>query len=170
MVYGNIEENKDVVDVLFMVIAGHGNVKSMTKYLRQKQNTISMKLTFLRKEKLVTKDKWNYNPNWNGLIKLFRNLLIYGVNKNSAYKEGFLDMSKKGFKDFEKYFPDSFIKNFLESYATNYLYFGVSQGLETPSLEKLADDTALHLWFLSLSKLEKNKSEVYRIEKRSSRV
>jgi len=155
MPYENMGENKDVVDVLFMVIAGHGNVKLMTKYLRQKQNTISMKLAFLRKEKLVVKDKWSYSPSWNGITKLFRELLIYGVNKNSAYKEGFPDMKKKDFKDFEKYFPDSFTRKFLESYAVSYLYFGVPQGLEPPSLEKLADDTILHLWFLNPSKLRK---------------
>ena len=155
MPYGNIEENSDVTDVLFMVIAGHGNVKLMRKYLRQRQNTISMKLQFLRKEKLVVKNKWSYSLNWKKITKLFRDLLIYGVNKNSAYKKGFLDMSKKDFKDFEKYFPDNFIRKFLESYAMNYLYFGVAQKLEAPSLEKLADDTTLHLWFLSPSKLRK---------------
>ena len=153
MAYGNIEENKDVVDALFMVIAGYGNVKSMTKYLGQRQNTISMKLTFLRKEKLVMKDKWKYAPNWKEITKLLKGLLIYGVNKNSAYKMGFLDMSKKDFRDFEKYFPGDFIKKFLGSYAVNYLYFGVSQGLEAPSLEKLADDAILHLWFLKPKEL-----------------
>lgn len=155
MVYGNIEENEDVVNVLFMVICEYGNVKSMTGYLREKQSTISMKLQFLRKEGLVVKKKWNYEPKWNNIIKLFRNLLLHSTNQYAGWKYGFINIKKSDFKDLERFFPDSFIRRFLENYALQYFCFGVLQGLKPPSLEKLSDDTVLHLWLLKPAELKK---------------
>lgn len=132
--YTPLPRNRKVIDVLCCVVAGYGNVKQIVKILKQKQPTISTKLQFLRKNKVVIKDKWNYKPNWKELYKILYKILkeqisIHLVSSQEAEAtRGFKRMKKQNkainkiLRNIEFYFPEQFLKNFLiSSYAWLYL-------------------------------------------------
>jgi DNA-binding transcriptional ArsR family regulator len=70
--YSSLPYNKEVMDVLCCVVLGYSRVSDMMKVLKQPQSTISEKLRFLRKNKVVKKSKWVYEPNWKRLTSLLR--------------------------------------------------------------------------------------------------
>ena len=70
--YSRIENNAEVMDVLCCVIFGHNKVKAIMEELKQPQSTISEKLRFLRQNKVVKKNKWEFKPNWEVIVKIFQ--------------------------------------------------------------------------------------------------
>jgi hypothetical protein len=70
--YLRFETSNEVSDVLFAIIDGNTNVKSIMKALKQPQSTVSSKLQFLRDNDIIIKDKWKFEPNWKTITKVFQ--------------------------------------------------------------------------------------------------
>jgi hypothetical protein len=64
MAYGRLEESPEVIDVLYALLQGFDTPKKIQKKLKQDGSVVRMKLQFLRKNKVVIKDRWNYKPDW----------------------------------------------------------------------------------------------------------
>jgi predicted transcriptional regulator len=127
--YTDLENNKEVTDVLFCIISDHNTVKEITKTLKQPQSTVSTKLQFLIENKVVIKRKWEFEPNWNRLY-----VVMYDVLKKNSpialqlYMKSILKTDKekigklrKVVKNIKLYFPESRLKRMLEIYSG--LYF-----------------------------------------------
>jgi hypothetical protein len=107
--YKPLEYNSEVMDVLSCIILGYNRVKDMIKILNRPQSTISEKLRFLRKSKVVVKKKWIYEPNWEELISLLRK---HVKNIIELYVE-----KKREREKFMKLFDDKRLKNMLNIYV-----------------------------------------------------
>jgi hypothetical protein len=109
--YVKFEDNSEVMDVLFCVVLGNDSVERIQETLKQAQSTISTKLTFLRKKKIVKKKKWVYEVNWQTLYKIMYSVI-----------EDFLKLRAKGIaKRVRYYFPESRLKKILIGYSILFL-------------------------------------------------
>lgn len=93
MVYSyDLNENKDVTDVLACIVLGYNTVKKIVRELNQPQSTVSMKLKVLRKNNIVKKKKWKFDVNWKNLTKVMRTIIgdLIG-NKARKYAQLFTD-------------------------------------------------------------------------------
>lgn len=93
MVYSyDLNENKDVTDVLACIVLDYKTVKKIVRKLKQPQPTISMKLKVLRKNNIVNKSKWKYDVNWKDLTKMMRTIIDELIgNKARKYARLFTD-------------------------------------------------------------------------------
>lgn len=81
MVYfRKIEDASAVMDVLYAIVLGYKTPKEIGKRLGQGAY-IRPKLQSLRENKIVVKEKWNYQPNWNviyeKMLKALEEVLNY---------------------------------------------------------------------------------------------
>ncbi len=65
--YANIEDNSEVMDVLFALLVGCSTPANIQTKLKSGQ--VRNKLLFLRKEGLIIKSKWKYQPNNDTIYK-----------------------------------------------------------------------------------------------------
>lgn len=103
--YLRFETSNEVSDVLFAIINGNINVKSIMKALKQPQSTVSSKLQFLRDNDIIIKYKWKFEPNWKTIINVFQ-------GEVKKYFEDLLDFLKDTSKLKKKEIAT--IKNIIE--------------------------------------------------------
>jgi predicted transcriptional regulator len=111
--YSQFEQNNGVSDVLFNVIEGRNTVKGIMKILGQPQSTVSSKLQFLRKNNIVIKDKWKYEPNWRELNRIF----LEEVRRQMG--EWMKD--RKQINRFIKLFNEERIKSIIRAYSVPFV-------------------------------------------------
>jgi hypothetical protein len=113
----------------------------MMKILKQPQSTISEKLRFLRKNKVVKKNKWIFIPNWSKLVNIVRkdvhSILKFYVGK-----------SKKGFMEL---FSEERIKNIIKTYA--------KMVIKEKMIELVSISEVVWKYFLGLTQMEDKELE-----------
>lgn len=127
--YRKIEQNTEVMDVLFAIIKGEKTPQSISKKLKVSGIVVRSKLQFLRKNKLVIKNKWDYSPNWDGIylamLKASKEAIVY-------YEK----LSKKSLTSIKNnlriYFPKELLSGIIEVYST--IYFN---GYEKVSMKEM---------------------------------
>ena len=147
-IYKEFENNSEVMDVLFCIIDGKKDVKSIIKTLKQPQSTISTKLQFLRENHVVVKQKWNYDINWNMLNKVFLRELR---NQMRMWLKDETKINK-----FMVLFNENRIKSILKEYATLCIIKGKTRNT---SMEYITND-----YFHGLA--ETDDKELRKIDKR----
>lgn len=113
------------MDVLCCVVLGYGKVKDIMRILNQPQSTVSEKLRFLKKGKVVKKKKWKFEVNWNSLYKIFYTRvreqfgmgLIEAKRPTKAQKQEMAFRKKLLKIDLEKHMPEALVKNLLINYS-----------------------------------------------------
>lgn len=134
--YTKLEENNEVVDVLYAIATGISSPKDITKKLKQKGSTIRTKLQFLKKNNVVRKDKWSYEANWDNIYRKMLNALNDVLNyykslaKNSS-KESVTKLTHIK-NNIEDYFPKEVLLGILRVYSA--IYF---QGYEKSSMRDM---------------------------------
>jgi DNA-binding transcriptional ArsR family regulator len=134
--YKRFEYNKEVMDVLCCVILGYSRVSDIMKILKQPQSTISEKLRFLRKNKIVKKSKWVFEPNWSKLVNIARKN-IHSILKFYAGK------SEKGFMEL---FSEERIRNIIKTYA--------QMVIKEKMIEFVSISEVVWKYFLGLTQME----------------
>lgn len=127
--YIDFEINKEVTDVLFCIVSGHKTVKDMMKVLKQPQSTISTKIHFLLKNKVIMKSKWEFYPNWDRIYQVMYKVLredspialkLYiksYIRKTFKIDDNRINQLHTVIKNIETYFPKDRLKRMLEGYA-----------------------------------------------------
>jgi DNA-binding transcriptional ArsR family regulator len=100
--YANFKNNDKVMDVLCCVILGYSRVSDMMKILNQPQSTISEKLRFLKKNKIVKKSKWVFEPNWKNIIVIAKEQVgkMLGKHYTNIFKEILIQKAFKTYAQF----------------------------------------------------------------------
>jgi len=147
-IYKEFENNSEVMDVLFCIIDGKNDVKSIIKVLKQPQSTISTKLQFLRENHVVIKQKWNYDINWEVLNKIFLRELR---NQMKAWLKDESNINK-----FMILFNENRIGSILREYATLCIIRGKTKSI---SIQQIIND-----YFHGLAETEDR--ELRKIDKR----
>jgi len=168
--YRDFETNKEVSDVLFCIVAGHKTVKGMMKILKQPQSTISTKLQFLLKNKVVVKNKWEFDANWNKIYQVMYKVLkenspialqLYVksyIRKTFKIDDTKIKQLQDIIKNIETYFPKDRLKRILEGYAKLFIQ----------TKEKVSIQDVINQYFIGLiesdeGKLDKQLSELKEI-------
>lgn len=146
------------MDVLYCIVLGYGNVKQIIKILKQPQSTISTKLQFLRKKRIVNKNKWTYTPNWTNICSIMGYLIEECLTHHRSFCKAVSGNSKKSKKEahelwkiidkIEDYFPKDLLKKILIAYAS--FYFHSSSFRITPTKRSLTD--IVQYFLVSLTK------------------
>jgi DNA-binding transcriptional ArsR family regulator len=144
--YKQFEYNREVMDVLCCVILGYSRVSDIMKILKQPQSTISEKLRFLKKNKIVKKSKWVFEPNWSKLVNIARkevhSVLKFYVGKSE--------------KRFMELFSEERIKNIIKTYA--------QMVIKDKTMEFVSISEVVWKYFLGLTQTEDK--ELKEIDKR----
>jgi hypothetical protein len=139
--YKRFKYNPEVMDVLCCVILGYNRVSDMMKILKQPQSTISEKLRFLKKNKVVKKNKWVFEPNWSRLVNIVRkevhSVLKFYVGKSE--------------KKFMELFDEERIKNIIKTYA--------QMAVEEKTIEFINISEVVWRYFLGLTQVEEEELE-----------
>ncbi len=142
-IYKEFENNSEVMDVLFCIIDGKKDVKSIIKILKQPQSTVSTKLQFLRENDIVVKNKWKYEPNWkiikrmfqSEIRKIFVDLLDFFRDSSQLEKDK-IGMIRGMIKRIPEIFNEKRVINIYEMYA-DYSDEGLLKRINTSGLAKL---------------------------------
>ena len=160
--YSDIETNSEVTDVLFCIVLGHNTVKGLTKILKQPQSTISTKLKFLLQNKVVTKSKWNFEPNWNRICQIMYKILkensplslqLYVksyIGKTFKIDDDKIKQLQKVVKNIKLYFPEERLRKMIEGYANLFIQ----------TREKVSIQDIINKYFVGL--IESNKDKLDR--------
>ena len=146
--YRPIRENDDVIDVLCCVILKYNTVREMMKILKQPQSSISEKLRFLIKNKLVKKNKWTFEVNWNGLTKLLKEIA-----------EGRLEVAIG--KDYRKYlglFDNERLEKIMRAYASGIVV--LMKPKKEPTQVRKPENLERIFWMYILGLLQTNNEEL----------
>jgi len=121
MGYKRIEENSEVIDVLYAIILGSRTPHEISKKLKQNGTTVRLKLMFLRNVGVVKKYKWNYEPNWTEICK---RMLLAVREVLANYKIVAKDLKPRELKKLQQiskktndYFSESLLIGILKSYG-----------------------------------------------------
>lgn len=144
--YLRFETSDEVSDVLFAIIDGNNNVKSIMKVLKQPQSTVSSKLQFLRDNDIIIKDKWKFEPNWkiitktfqNEIRKIFEDLLDF-FKDVSQLERGKIKMIRNVMKRISEIFNEKRVVSIYEMYA-DYFIDGCVKRISTSELAELYFD------------------------------
>jgi hypothetical protein len=139
--YKQFEYNREVMDVLCCVILGYSRVSDIMKILKQPQSTISEKLRFLRKNKIVKKSKWVFVPNWSKLVDIARKK-VHSILKFYAGKSE---------KRFMELFSEERIKNIIKTYA--------QMAVKDKTIELVSISDVVWKYFLGLTQMEDKELE-----------
>ncbi len=116
--YGRIETNDEVVDVLFAVIIGEKTPRGISKRLKSTGSVVRSKLQFLKKSKVVIKDKWDYSPDWTGIYKAMMKALQVVLDGYEKIRKG---STRKIRANVKSYFSEELVRNILTTYSKAYL-------------------------------------------------
>jgi len=134
--YKQFEYNREVMDVLCCVILGYSRVSDIMKILKQPQSTISEKLRFLKKNKIVKKSKWVFEPNWSKLVNIARknihSILKFYVGKSE--------------KRFMELFSEERMRNIIKTYA--------KMVIKEKMIELVSISEVVWKYFLGLTQME----------------
>ena len=73
--YSKLENNSEVMDVLYAIVLENKSQKEIVRKLKQKRSTVSSKIWFLKKNKVIKKERWNFYPDWDNIYKKMLNAL-----------------------------------------------------------------------------------------------
>jgi hypothetical protein len=131
--FAPFERNSSVMDVLFCIIDNKNNVKKMVKVLKQPQSSVSRKMKFLLKNRIVIKKKWSFEVNWKELNKVF-------LKEAKTQIKAWVGDDKK-VNRFIGLFNENRIKSILEKYAEHFM----NGDLKAKSISAIANDYLLGL-------------------------
>jgi hypothetical protein len=118
------------------MILGYSRVSDIMKILKQPQSTISEKLRFLKKNKIVKKSKWVFGPNWSKLVNIARkdvhSILKFYVGKSE--------------KRFMELFSEERIRNIIKTYA--------QMVIKEKMIELMSISEVVWKYFLGLTQME----------------
>jgi hypothetical protein len=134
--YKQFEYNREVMDVLCCVILGYSRVSDMMKILKQPQSTVSEKLRFLKKNKIVKKSKWVFVPNWDKLVNIARKEVHFVLKFYVGKSE----------KRFMELFSEERIKNIIKTYA--------QMAVKDKTMELVSISEVVWKYFLGLTQME----------------
>jgi hypothetical protein len=106
--YKPLPENSKVMDVLCCLVLKINRVKEMMNVLKQPHSTVSEKLRFLIKNKVVKKDKWEFEVNWDVLIKLLKDITELQLRIAIG----------KEYKKYLELFDNERLKGIMKAYAS----------------------------------------------------
>jgi len=127
--YVDIENNKEVTDVLFCIVLGYKTAKQFTEILKQPQPTISTKIQFLLKNKVILKSKWEFYPNWDKINQIMYKVLKENspialqfyvksyIRKAFKISDDKIKQLQKVIENIKLYFPEDRLKRIIENYA-----------------------------------------------------
>jgi len=124
--YSSIEDNSEVMDVLYYIILDKNTVKELKNVLKQPQSTISTKLKFLRQNKIIIKDKWTFKPNWEAIYSKMYGILKeilkqkIAINKDIETKK--LNELQDVIKNIDAYFSKPLLRGILKVYSLLFTY------------------------------------------------
>jgi len=151
--YRPIQENSEVMDVLYCIALGHDKVKDIMKVLKQPQSTVSEKLRFLIKNKLVKKNKWEFEVDWKALLVLMRK----AIEKELQWID----------KRFLKLFDDERLKNIFITYSKLVIGFKATNnktiklGFKPESIRNM-----MQLYILGMSQEGHNEAKEFGVDMR----
>ena len=126
MVYGDLENNSEVMDVLYAIIHGCKTPKEIVEKLKQNDSTIRSKLLFLRKNDVVLKDKWNYEAKWDviyqRMLNAINDVLAYYISVAEYVSKRSAEELRMMKKDTKVYFPKKLILEILRVYSLIYFH------------------------------------------------
>jgi hypothetical protein len=131
--YAPFERNVGVMDVLFCIVSGKNSNKEMVRILKQPHTSISRKIRFLLENKVIIKDKWKFEVNWNEINKVF-------LKEAKIQIKAWVGDERK-IKKFIILFSEERIKNILEKYAKHFM----NGDLKAKSISAIANDYLLGL-------------------------
>jgi len=141
--YLRFETSDEVSDVLFAVIDGNNNVKSVMKVLKQPQSTVSSKLQFLRDNDVIIKDKWKFESNWKTITKVFQGEvkkyfedLLDFLKDVSKFKKKEIATIKNIIERIPEIFNEGRVVSIYEMYA-DYFIDGCVKRISTTELAEL---------------------------------
>ena len=141
--YLRFETSNEVSDVLFAVIDGNTNVKSVMKVLKQPQSTVSSKLQFLRDNDVIIKDKWKFESNWKTITKVFQGEvkkyfedLLDFLKDVSKFKKKEIATIKNIIERIPEIFNEGRVVSIYEMYA-DYFIDGCVKRISTTELAEL---------------------------------
>jgi len=124
--YSEIENNSEVMDVLYYIILGHNTVKELKETLKQPQSTISTKLKFLRQNKIIIKDKWTFEPNWetiySKMYEYLKEILKQKIAINKDIETKKLNELQDVIKNIETCLSKPLLKGLLKVYSLLFTY------------------------------------------------
>jgi len=168
--YRDFETNKEVTDVLFCIVSGHKTVKEMMKILKQPQSTISTKIQFLLKNKIILKNKWEFCPNWDRIYQLMYKVLRENspialqlyiksyIKKTFNIDDDKIQQLQNVVKNIENYFPEDRLKRMLGCYAKLFI-----RTKEKASVQDIINQYFIGLIESDKSKLDRQLSELKEI-------
>jgi len=174
--YSRIEDNAEVMDVLYCIILGHNTVKKLKDILKQPQSTISTKIQFLLKNKVILKNKWEFYSNWNNTYQVMYKILKENspislqfyvksyIRKVFKISDSKVKQLEKVIKNIELYFPEERLKRIVEGYAKLFI-----QNKEKASIQDIINQYFVGLIGLdkdSIKELDEPLRELYSIMKK----
>jgi len=169
-IYRGFETNKEVTDVLFCIVSGHKTVKDVITILKQPQSTISTKIQFLLKNKVILKSKWEFYPNWDKIYQIMYKVLKENspialqfyiksyIRKTFKISDEKIKQLQNVVKNIDTYFPQDRLKRMMEAYAKLFI----------KTREKASIQDIINRYFVGLiesdeDKLDKQLLELKRI-------
>jgi hypothetical protein len=145
--YANFETNPEVMDVVYCIVAGVGEVRKIARVLKQPRPTVSTKLMFIRENKFVTKEKWDYKPSWKQIYKFMisnlKKVMTSGRLRQISprYSGGKSVQEEKQLdnivKNLERYVSEDVIKRFVENYSRMFLIKGFASKMSVYAMMEL---------------------------------
>lgn len=142
--YGKIEENSEIMDVLFAVIIREKTPKSISKKLKVNGSVVRSKLQFLRKKRLLIKDKWDYSPDWDSIYRAMQKAFLLVLDDYEKIKKG---STRKLRKNAKEYFSKELLVSIVKVYSTIYFY----------GYEKLSFKEMLRSFLTQLARTERKR-------------
>ena len=122
--YRKIEDSSEVMDVVYALVLGINTPKEIAEKLGKGSNVRS-KLQFLRKNKVVVKDKWKYDINWDGVSRKMTDATKQIISSYSKLAD---NTNKKRLQEInvniKSYFPKTLLMGILKLYAVAYFEGG----------------------------------------------
>jgi len=123
--YSKLENNSEVMDVLYAIVLENKSQKEIVRKLKQKRSTVSSKIWFLKKNKIIKKERWSFYPDQNNIYKKMLNALDDVLNNYISIARN-LDQDSGGLKKIKKnaavFFTKETLLGILKVYSLIYFY------------------------------------------------
>ncbi len=158
------------MDVLCYIIEGY-SVKEIVKKTKQAQSTVSEKIRFLIKNKVIIKNKWKFKPNWKTITKVFQREIKKEFEEPLEIMKMSNDYNKKEEKQTEKVrdiieeVPNIFNEKRVKKIFMVYADYFINHWVDKMSIDEIAHLYIEVLKRTDTSKFKKFKKDIITIKK-----
>lgn len=170
--YKKFQYNAEVVDVLCCLSLGYNRIGEIVKKLKQPQPTVSAKIGFLVKNKVVLKDKWEVKPNWKVITQKFQSevrayleeILFFG--KLFWERGNKLEEIREAIENIPNIFHEERVAEIYKTYAKYFL----RGWLKKMSLRDLAFMYMENLKHIDANRFREFRKDIFSIKKLLTKV